>query len=249
MMMRLNTLIASAALLFVVGIYANAQSTVSSPGATTISVGQPDATKIGTDTAQQKLVEVSVTKFEDPGLWTVAMPLDEGIITDRGLPGAPKARQPIPGEQEAGLSEQDTTVLGVKVIFFRRGFNRFTITPLRPIPVEGVVKTLSMWVVGRNTNHVLNVDIRGIDGRLAELPIGPLNFTGWKQLTVAIPETVTQQDFHYSDRSGIEIEGFSVDTAPLEAYGSYYLYLDDLTAVTDLFGQQQRNVDDMSDAW
>jgi hypothetical protein len=84
---------------------------------------------------------------------------------------------------------------------------------------------------------------------VAKIPIGKLNFVGWKQLTVAVPQSVVQTDYHYSDRSGVDVEGFVVNTAPLEAYGTFYMYFDDMTAVTDLFSQEQRSPDDMSDAW
>jgi hypothetical protein len=35
----------------------------------------------------------------------------------------------------------------------------------------------------------------------------------------------------------------------METYGSYYIYFDDLRAVTDLFAENNRDVDDMADAW
>ena len=71
----------------------------------------------------------------------------------------------------------------------------------------------------------------------------------WKKLTVAIPPTVLQDEFHYAGRSGIQITGFQIDTDPLDSYGTYYIYFDDLRAVTDLFGETKRDTDDMSDGW
>jgi hypothetical protein len=219
------------------------------PTAAPIPVGQPNASAIGVDTAVQALKEVMVSRFEDPGLWQVSMPLDEGLIEERGIPGGPPGVQPLPGQAQAGIVIPDTTVLGVKVTFFRRGFDQFSIVPIRPLPVEGVVKTLSVWVVGRNQNHVLDVVVRGMDGSVAELPMGKLNFIGWKQLTVPIPPSVVQTDYHYSSRSGIEVLGFVVKADPLEAYGTYYVYFDDLTAVTDLFSQQTSSPNNPSDGW
>jgi hypothetical protein len=35
----------------------------------------------------------------------------------------------------------------------------------------------------------------------------------------------------------------------MEAQGAYYIYLDDLRAVTDLFAENNRDPDDMSDGW
>lgn len=249
--MKRSKLLLIATLLLVAGALAYGQTTsnVQSPGPSQVSVGQPVAANIGVDTAQQNLKEVSVTKFEDPGLWRGVMPLDQGIIALRGLPGHPAGAKPLPDAQKIGINVPDNTVLGAKVIFFKRGFDQFSILPEHPIPIEGVVKTISIWVVGRNTNHELSVLVRGMDGAVAKIPIGKLNFVGWKQLTVAIPQSIVQTDYHYSDRSGIDIEGFVIDTAPLEAYGTFYVYFDDMTAVTDLFAQEQRSPDDMSDAW
>ncbi|MDR0657314.1 MAG: flagellar filament protein FlaA, partial [Treponema sp.] len=34
-----------------------------------------------------------------------------------------------------------------------------------------------------------------------------------------------------------------------EAFGSYYIYLDDLRATVDLFAEDNRDPDDMNDAW
>jgi hypothetical protein len=248
--MKTSKLLLIVILLLTAGVFVYGQtSTVQSPGPNPISVGQPVAAQIGVDTAQQNLKEVSVTKFEDPGLWSGVMPLDEGIIALRGLPGHPAGAKPLPDAQKIGINIPDDTVLGAKVIFFRRGFSQFSILPEHPIPIEGIVKTISIWVVGRNTNHELSVLLRGMDGEVAKIPIGKLNFVGWKQLTVAVPQSVVQTDYHYSDRSGVDVEGFVVNTAPLEAYGTFYMYFDDMTAVTDLFSQEQRSPDDMSDAW
>jgi hypothetical protein len=35
----------------------------------------------------------------------------------------------------------------------------------------------------------------------------------------------------------------------MEAFGSYYIYFDDLRAVTDLFAENNRDADDMTDGW
>ncbi len=213
------------------------------------NTGEPDPAAIGVDTAQQKLKEVSVSKFEDAGFWKVEMPRDLGIITLRRLQGGPLDKEPIPDEEKIGLSEDDKYVLGVKVEFYRRGYVSFFVRPERPLPVEGITKTLSMWVVGRNTNHVLKVLISDQFGHKAEITMGKLNFTGWKKMTIAIPSTIVQRDYHYNNKQGIKIEGFRIDCDPAETYGSYFVYFDDLRAVTDLFSEETRDVDDMMDNW
>jgi hypothetical protein len=214
-----------------------------------VVAGAPNPAEIGKDQAQQLLKEVSIDKFEDAAFWETAMPLDMGIVSGKRLAGSPAGKQPIPGEVTNGIKEEDKYVLGVKVSFFHRGDSFFAVHPQNPLAVEGIVKTISVWVVGRNFNHTLKVLFDDYAGQSKQLTMGTLNFVGWKKLTVAIPPSILQSEYHYAYRSGLKITGFEVDTDPLDSYGTYYLYLDDLRAVTDLFGESKRDSDDMSDGW
>jgi hypothetical protein len=217
-------------------------------------VGAVTPERLGIDEAQQLLKEISVDKFEHDGFWHSTISGDEGYATTRLFSGGPAAKQPIPDEE--GMNITDQYVLGTRVDFLRRGYNTFTIYPSRPIPIEGITKTISMWIAGRNFNHEVTILIQDFFGRDYELYMGKLNFQGWKKLTVAIPPQsedgisgVVQRNYHYNNQMGIKITGFRIDCDPMEAYGSYYIYFDDLRAVTDLFAESNRDADDMSDAW
>ena len=212
-------------------------------------VGDPDPAQIGIDTAQQELREISISKFEDAGMWRSQMPRDAGITSIRKIVGNPVDKEPIAGEEEAGIQEPDEYVLGTKVSFYKRSVTSFSVMPSNPMPVEGICKTVSVWVIGRNTDHVLKLLIRDQFGHKAEVTMGKLNFAGWKKMTVAIPTNIVQKDYHYVNKMGIEILGFRIDCNPEEAYGSYYIYFDDLRAVTDLFAEDSRDPDDMVDSW
>jgi hypothetical protein len=239
-MMNSRLLITLCALAVLAGAPAFAQN---------VTVGEPTAADIGKDQAQQLLNEVSVDKFEDSAFWYAAMPLDMGVAQVKRLAGSPAGKQPIPDEQSLGIKEDDKYVLGLKVSFFHRGDAEFAVHPQAPIAIEGIVKTVSVWVVGRNFNHVLKLEFTDYRGMAQELTIGTLNFIGWKKLTVAIPPSILQTEYHYTYRSGIRITGLKIETDPLDSYGTYYVYFDDLRAVTDLFGESKRDTDDMSDGW
>jgi hypothetical protein len=211
--------------------------------------GQPTASEIGKDQAQQLLKEISIDKFEDSAYWYSAMPLDMGISATKRLAGSPLGKTPIADEAALGIKEDDKYVLGVKVSFFRRGASYFSVHPLNPIPVEGIVKTVSVWVAGRNFNHVLKLLFTDYRGEAQELTMGTLNFIGWKKITVAIPPGILQTEYHYSYMSGIRITGLEIDCDPMDSFGTYYVYFDDMRAVTDLFGESKRDADDMSDGW
>ncbi len=224
------------------------------------AVGDPNPNDIGVDTAQQKLKEVSVDKFEAAGFWKAFISPDEGAIQYRLFEGSPagKANEPIADERYVGIDPKvaDKFVMGVRTDFFRRGYNEIRILADKPIPIEGISKTVSVWVAGRNLNHVLKLMILDAFNTPFELTVGKLNFQGWKKLTVAIPPQnmdgktgIIQRNFHFNSRMGIKIVGFKIECDPMESFGTYYLYMDDLRAVTDLFAEDYRDPDDMADTW
>ncbi|MDR0511570.1 MAG: flagellar filament outer layer protein FlaA [Treponema sp.] len=216
-------------------------------------IGEVDPWRLGVDTAQQFLQEVSVDRFEREGFWRATMSPDTGFVTTRLFRGRPLGIQPIPAEE--GLNIPNDYVLGARVDFIRRGFTHFTFYAQRPIPIEGITKTVSVWVVGRNANHELYLLIEDMFGRHFELFMGRLNFQGWRRLTVAIPPQldegrgIVQRSAHHHLDAGISIRGFRVHANPWEAFGQYYIYFDDLRAVTDLFAEHHRDPDDMMDGW
>ena len=217
----------------------------------TSSLSEPDPTVIGADSAKQALRQISVDRFEVEGSWNAHISPDYGIISSRLFNGSPMMKEPLKGEEEA----EDSKVLGVKVEFFHRGINSFYITSTRPIPIEGVTKTISLWVAGRNMDHDMYVLIQDYFGNNFELYLGNLGFSGWKKLTVAVPPTpdgehgIIQQSAYNGVKPGIRILGFRVDCNPMLAKGQYYLYLDDLRVVTDLYDIENRDEDDINDDW
>jgi hypothetical protein len=223
-------------------------------------VGSPDPNKIGIETAQQKLKEVSIDKFESAGFWDAKISSDEGVITARLFEGRPagSAAEPVADPRYAGQDPKtiDKYVLGVRTDFYTRGYNEIFINAKRPVPIEGITKTVSVWVIGRNYNHMLWLEMKDFFGNSFELPMGKLNFQGWKKLSVAIPPQnpdgrtgIVQRNFHYTSHMGLRIVGFKIQCDPEEAFGTYYIYFDDLRAVTDLFAEDLRDADDMTDTW
>jgi len=213
------------------------------------STGGVDPERLGKDQAQQYLGEVSISKFEDVAYWGASMPLDDGIIMVRRFEGAPAGKKPMTGEEQAGIQEQDKFVLGAKLQFFRRGGGSAAIFPVRPIPIEGITKTISVWVVGRNYNHVLKAVIADYFNQRREVTLGKLNFMGWKQLTAAVPPRIVQDEYHFAADRGVKLVGFKLEFDLPERYGTYYIYFDDARAVSDLFAEAYRDADDMADGW
>lgn len=214
-------------------------------------VEEPNPETVGNDSAMQALREISLDKFERDGSWFVHMSPDYGVIAARNFEGSPAMKEPLKGEEEV----EDTQVLGVKVEFFRRGVNSFYINAQRPIAIEGVTKTVSVWVCGRNQGHDMFLLVEDYFGRNYELYMGNLGFSGWKKLTCVVPPSpdsehgIVQRSPYYGNKPGLRVIGFRVDCNPMLARGTYYMYLDDLRCVTDLYDLENQDIDDMSDAW
>ena len=147
------------------------------------SLTDPDPTIIGADSAKQALREVSVDLFEREGSWNARISSDNGVISSRLFDGSPASKEPM-AENEGVTDER---VLGVKVEFFRRGINSFYVTAARPIPIEGITKTVSVWVTGRNQGHNLYLLVQDYFGNNFEIYMGSLAFSGWKKMTAAVP--------------------------------------------------------------
>lgn len=241
-------------IVFVLICFVSAFALIAQTNSEDLNLDAANPELIGNESAEQKLKEVSVEKFENEGTWTVAMSADEGIITGRLFNGSPAAKKPIPAEE--GKDIPDEKVFGAKVEYFRRGHNTFFVSAVKPLPVEGITKTVSVWVVGRNYKHTLKLIVEDFWGKQFELYMGTLNHSGWKQMTVAIPPQnpsgkhgIIQKDYHYGNKMGLKIIGFKIECDPDDAYGSYFIYFDDLRAVTDLYEIEVRDEDDMFDNW
>ena len=207
-------------------------------------------------TANSQITEVRLNGFEDASFWTVAMPIDQGVITKQSRRGYPKDLSTdgspiLRRDDKYGIPKNYSKdkVLGVKVEYISRGYNWFSVKPVKPIVVEGICQSISVWVAGRNYKHWLRVIIQDFFGSERLLYVDRLNFVGWKELVVSIPEVVRQRDFHFVDKIGIKFNGFLIECDPIETYGDYYLYFDELRAFTDIFNEKTRDVDDMHDDW
>lgn len=220
------------------------------------TIDAADPTRIGVTSAEVRLKEVSVDKFETEGTWKVAISSDEGVIEGRLFDGNPLKKEPI--EDEADMNIPDTKVYGAKISFYRRGMNSFTVKAAKPLPIEGITKTVSVWVIGRSIPHELTLIVEDFFGQQFEIYVGKLNHAGWKLMTAAIPPQgvnayagsgIIQRNTHYGKNIGLKVVGFKIDCDLDESYGKYYIYFDDLRAVTDLYEVEMADPDDMDDNW
>ena len=122
-----------------------------------------------------------------------------------------------------------------------------SVNPPTPIRIPGISRKISVWVSGRGKNHTLYVAVRDMLGKQYRLPMGKLNFTGWKKMEALVPSDnseriIVQQDVlratTYRPR-GLVFEGFVVEFDAFEASGTFYIYFDNFEAETDVFLEEE----------
>jgi len=201
--------------------------------------------QVGVETAGQLLADIAVSHFEDADAWASNMPIDQGLVTSMRRKGRP-LEVPEVDPKDGTTNEY---VLGVKVQFNQRGHATFSIRPPKPIKIPGITKALSVWVAGRSFRHRLYAHIIDYKGWEMILDMGIMDFRGWKQVNIAVPSSIEQYNYHNPEWMGISFAGFSVKCDPEETYGTYYIYFDELRAITNIYREEHRDEDDMEDGW
>ena len=158
-------------------------------------------------------------------------PVDLGIILSMRRRGKPFEMP----DTDPNDGNENEFVLGVKVAFNQRAYAYFSMRPPRPIKIPGITKAISVWVCGRSFKHRLYCHLIDYKGSEMIVDMGLLDFAGWKQVSIPIPATIEQEEYHWVNWRGVSFAGLSIRTDPEESYGVYYVYLDELRAITDVY--------------
>lgn len=136
---------------------------------------------------------------------------------------------------------------GIQAAFDRLGYNYLEIFPVededdangnpvpKGIPIPGRVKNLDMWVWGSNHNYYLDVHLKDYRGIIHVLRLGDLNFRGWQNVKVNIPNSIPQDVAYVPQRQGLELVKLVLWTRPNANVAGFYVYLDEIKVFTDIF--------------
>ncbi len=154
-------------------------------------------------------------------------------------------------------------VLGIHGAFLRKGYNWVEIVPgegegesfePKPLPIPGRADAIDIWVWGSNHAYQLEVHVRDFQGIDHVLPFGSIQFTGWKNLRVRVPGTIPQTWKYLPRLRNLEVTKLVLWTTPMEKVDDFYLYLDQLKVVSDVFetrydGDNLSDIDTLQDVW
>lgn len=201
-----------------------------------VQPGQVDAGNTG------GLEVITLDDFEESEDWIAraTSPLGETTtmkIVQRGEIQAADDEQSRPNYGEALNVENNPDnpnhVLGVKGFFQERGFDRIEVRPPHEYVIKGKARQFSVWVLGRKFRHTLTLKLRDYRGKLHHLPMGRLDFFGWRKMTVTVPGWLPQSTRYALLDKNLHFVSLYVTSDVHEVPGQFYFYLDGLKAMVD----------------
>ncbi|MCX7656570.1 MAG: flagellar filament outer layer protein FlaA [Treponemataceae bacterium] len=150
---------------------------------------------------------------------------------------------------------KDIRSLGIWGRFDRKGYNWIDVYPVKKgssdnapaeIPMPGRVQMLDMWVWGSNFYYYLEAYVRDYKGIVHIIPMGDLNFEGWKNLRIAIPANIPQAKRTFPKRQGLSLVKFRIWTRPTERVDDFQIYFNQVKVLTDTF-ESLFDGDDLAD--
>jgi len=134
--------------------------------------------------------------------------------------------------------------LGLRGQFDRKGYNWIDLYPTLKddenanpyeIPIPGRVSNIDVWVWGANLKYYIEVYLRDYRGVVYALKLGDISYTGWKNLRVNIPTSITQSKRVLPAYAGLKFVKFRIWTQPVERVDNFYIYFKQMKILTDMF--------------
>lgn len=124
-------------------------------------------------------------------------------------------------------------ILGVKTFFYDRGFDRVEISPPHEYVIKGKARQFTVWVLGRKFRHHMSIKLRDYRGLIHKLDLGPLDFFGWKKMTLTVPGWLPQSTRYSLMDKNLHFVSLFVTSDPHEIPGTFYFYVDGLKVLVD----------------
>jgi hypothetical protein len=220
------------------------------------------AALVSADEVTANLVSVILDNFDQPD--KTAWIVQGSKFAAKDYPQSTLVRAWPDALYGANKDKKDLYSLGIHAKFDRKAYNSIEIIPAKkgdngklvpnPIMMPGRAKALDLWLWGSNYFFYMEAHIRDFQGVDHVLPMGDLNFQGWRNLSITIPTSIPQARRHIPRYQGLELTEFVIWTRPNESVDDFYVFIDQVKVLTDLFesrfdGDNLADQDYLKDVW
>lgn len=196
------------------------------------------------DESTENMVSRVVESFDPEDRTTDWLVIGSKFITD-GYPKQVYAKTWPDALWGYNTEEKDLEVLGINARFDRQGYNNLQIIPVvdatveewehNPIVVKGRVKSFDCWVWGSMYNYNIEMHLMDYNGIAWVLPLGNMKYSGWKNLVAEVPTYIPQATKYIPYFKQMTFEKLVIWTTPLESVHEYFVYIDQIKILTDVF--------------
>jgi hypothetical protein len=113
--------------------------------------------------------------------------------------------------------------------------------------LDGVVKSLDMWVWGGNYKYWMEFHLQDYKGFLHRLSAGDIKYVGWMNMRTKIPEYIPQAESHVPFLKNLKLILIKLWGYPTERVDQFYVYFDYMQVQTDVY-RQRFNGDDLAES-
>jgi hypothetical protein len=116
---------------------------------------------------------------------------------------------------------------------------------ISPISLPGQIKSMDMWVWGGNYHYWMEFYLVDYKGYLNRLTAGDIDFVGWKNVALKIPDYVPQAEMHVPFLKSLSLQMIKLWSYPTERVDQFYCYFNYLQVQTDVY-VERFNGDDLA---
>jgi hypothetical protein len=195
----------------------------------------------------QIITSKSVQTFDDPATNTNWIVQGSKYAT-QGFPQSELVKAYPESLYGKNIQGKNLLALGIHGRFDRKSYNSIEWIPAKKddagkmqpaaIPLPGKVHSIDLWVWGSNYNFTIDVYIRDYQGIDHILHLGSLMFAGWKNLSVTVPGSIPQSRKYIPSYAGLELTKVVIWTAPDEKVDDFYIFIDEISEITDMYVQR-----------
>lgn len=134
------------------------------------------------------------------------------------------------------MANQNSNSLHIGASFYARGHNWVDVIPTKEqAPFDGIVKSLDMWVWGGTYDWALEIRLKDLNDFEYTLPMGHLNYLGWQNLNLDIPNAVPQSDHLVGGVKGLSVVKFRLTSMPNERPERFNCFFNTFKVIADTF--------------